>query len=67
MTSELMTLTEASDALRLKPATLRAWRLQRRVLPFVKIGKKVFVRRCDVDSLILANLIPPQTLAKRQQ
>jgi excisionase family DNA binding protein len=55
--SELLTLTEASAILRLRPSTLRSWVLKRRI-QFVKLGGKVFLRKADCDALILTSLIP---------
>jgi excisionase family DNA binding protein len=48
--SDLLTITEGSRLLRLKPSTLRAWILKRRI-PYVKMGR-VFLRRSDLEKLI---------------
>jgi len=56
--SELLTLSEASALLRIKVSTLRAWRTQRRELPFVKLGGRVFVRRSDTEALIARSIVP---------
>ena len=45
----LLTVLEAAGILRLKPSTLRAWILKRRV-PFVKLGSRVFLRRSDLEA-----------------
>src|ERR1700730_4073848 len=56
----LMTLSEAAKFLRLRVSTLRAWRLQKRNLPFVCLGGgKVFVLRADVEALIAAGVEQP--------
>ncbi len=55
--SELLTVPEAAAFLRLKPATIRAWVLHRKV-PYVKVGRLVRLRRADVDALIAASLVP---------
>jgi excisionase family DNA binding protein len=56
--SELLTVTEAADCLRLKVSTIRAWVLRRRI-PFIKLGgKRVFFRRADLDALIKASIVP---------
>lgn len=54
---ELLTLPEASAMLRLRPSTLRAWILHRKVA-FVKIGARVFLRKADCEALIAASLVP---------
>jgi len=53
----LLTIAEASAMLRLRPSTLRAWVLRRRI-PYVKVGRLVRIRRADVESLIAISLIP---------
>jgi excisionase family DNA binding protein len=60
--SGLMTLQEGASFLRLKTATLRAWRQQRRIA-VVKLGRKVFVRRADLENLI-ANSVVPAALSR---
>jgi excisionase family DNA binding protein len=55
--SGLLMIAEAAALLRLKPSTLRAWILRRK-LPYCKIGRLVRIRRCDVDALLAASLIP---------
>lgn len=53
----LLTVSEASDLLRIKPSTVRAWLLKRRI-PFVKLGSRVFIQREDCAALIRASLRP---------
>jgi excisionase family DNA binding protein len=56
--SELLTVTEAADCLRLKVSTIRAWVLRRRI-PFIKLGgKRVFFRRADLDAFIVKCVVP---------
>ncbi len=55
--SDLLTIPEAAAILRLKVSTLRAWRLQRRI-PFVKLGRKIFVLSSDVDAFIKKSVVP---------
>ena len=52
----LLTIAEASAILRLRPSTLRAWILRRR-LPYCKVGRLVRIRRADVDALIAASVV----------
>ena len=54
---ELLTLPEASAMLRLRPSTLRAWILHRKIA-HVKLGGRVFLRRGDCEALIRACVIP---------
>ncbi len=56
--SDLVTLEEASSLLRLRPSTLRSWRLKRKKLPFVKFSRRVFVRRSDLEALIASSIEP---------
>jgi excisionase family DNA binding protein len=53
----LLTILEAAGILRLKPSTLRAWILKRR-LPFVKLGSRVFFRQGDIFGLIESSIVP---------
>lgn len=55
--SGLLTVAEAASLLRLKVSTLRAWVLRRRI-PYVKLSRRVFFRRSDLDALITASLVP---------
>jgi len=55
--TELLTINEASEVLRLKPSTVRAWLVKRR-LPFVKLGSRVFLRLADLQAIIEAGLKP---------
>jgi excisionase family DNA binding protein len=54
---ELLTATEATEVLPLKPATIRAWILYRRI-PYVKLGRRVFLRRKDLEKVLVDNLVP---------
>jgi excisionase family DNA binding protein len=57
MERELLDVKEAAARLRLKPTTIRAWILKRKI-QYAKIGGRVFIRVCDVDALIEASLVP---------
>ncbi len=52
----LLTIAEASSMLRLRPSTLRAWILGRRI-PYCKVGRLVRLRRADVEALIAASVV----------
>jgi excisionase family DNA binding protein len=56
---ELLTLAEAAKLLRLELSTLRSWRLKQCHLPFLKMGRLVFLRRADVEAFIAASIVPP--------
>lgn len=58
--NELLTLPEVARKARVKVSTLRAWRLSRRNLPFVRMGGKVLVRRKDLEAFIEASLDMPR-------
>ncbi len=55
--AELLTIPEAAGLLRIKPSTVRAWVLRRKI-PFCKIGRLVHIRRCDVEALLADSLVP---------
>jgi excisionase family DNA binding protein len=54
---ELLTVPESAAYVRYKPSTIRAWILNKKI-NYVKLGGKVFLRRCDLDSLIARSLVP---------
>ena len=56
-TTDLLTVVEASAALRLKASTIRSWILKRRI-PYVKLGGRVYMRSLDCAALIEASLVP---------
>lgn len=56
-TCELLTVNEAAAILRLRPSTVRAWVLRRKI-PYVKLGARVFIKRSDLESLLTASVVP---------
>jgi excisionase family DNA binding protein len=51
--TELLTDAEAAKILHVSAGTLSVWRSTGRYrLPFVKIGRKVFYKRSDIDAWI---------------
>ena len=62
---ELLTVPETAKVLRLTVSTIRAWILQRR-LPFVRLGRRVFIQRVDVDALIARSLVPSRAVSERR-
>jgi len=60
MSSDLMTVVEASEMLRLRQSTVRRWILEQRVT-YVKLGRRVYLRRSDLNNLISSSVIPART------
>jgi excisionase family DNA binding protein len=56
-TQSLLTVPEGAATLRLKPSTIRAWILQRRI-PHLKLGGRVLLRRSDLEALLRKSLVP---------
>ena len=56
---ELMNLKEGADVLRLSIHTLRAWIYQGRI-PFVRLGRRVLLRREDLETLISKGFQAPR-------
>lgn len=55
--TDLLTSAEAAQRLRVTYGTLAQWRHhQRRKLPFVRIGRKIFYRSGDLEAFIIANV-----------
>ena len=55
--SGLLTVPESAALLRLKPSTVRAWILHRRIA-HIKLGGRVFLRKSDCEALIAASVVP---------
>ncbi len=65
--SELLTEREAAQALHVSPKTLPAWRSTRRYpLKFVKIGRRVYYKREDLQKFIEARTIDPGAGASKR-
>jgi excisionase family DNA binding protein len=56
----LLTITEAAERLRLKPSTIRAWILGKRI-QYAKVGRRVFIRAKDLDQFVCEALVPVRT------
>jgi len=54
---DLLTIPEGSQVVRLKPSTLRAAILNRRI-PYVKLLGRVFLRRSDLEKMITDSIVP---------
>ena len=54
--SDLLNLAEGAKELRLSIHTLRAWVFQKRI-PHVRLGRRVLLRREDLQRLIEKNVV----------
>jgi excisionase family DNA binding protein len=57
MEGKLLRVVEAATALGLKPATIRAWILRRK-LPYVRCGRAVRVPERAIEEFISRNTVP---------
>ena len=57
MSSDLLSVDESATFLKLKSSTIRDWILRRQI-PFVKLGRRVFLRRGDLETLITNSVVP---------
>ena len=64
--SELLTIDECSRLIRLRPSTLREW-LTRKRLSYVKLGRRVFIRRSDIEALISASVVSAANGANQRE
>jgi len=55
--ANLMTVAETAALSRLKESTIRKWILKRKIT-HVKLGRRVLVRRQDIESLIAESVVP---------
>ena len=56
-TAGLLDVDEAAAFCHVKVSTMRSWILSNRVT-YVKLGRRVFLRRADLDTLIGASVVP---------
>ena len=57
MGNKLLTVVEAAAALGLKPATIRAWILRRKLL-YVRCGRAIRVPEQVIEEFIARNTVP---------
>ena len=55
---ELLTSEQAAKILGVKSQSLAVWRLHGENLPFVKVGRLVRYRRCDIEKWLEAQTVP---------
>lgn len=65
MNPDLLDVDEGAAFCHVKPSTIRSWILKRRI-PFVRLGRRVFLRRTDLDHLIERSVIPAQEQKRRR-
>lgn len=58
---------KVADTLGISIHTLRRWRVERRQLPFVRIGGRVAYREQDIAKFIKANIVNPVVLTEGGQ
>src|SRR5262249_31558213 len=56
---ELMDVEEAAGFCHVKTSTMRSWVLQKKVT-YVKLGRRVFLRKSDLETLIDASVVPAE-------
>lgn len=57
---DLFAAIEAGEYLRTPPATLQWWRHIKRGPNYVKIGRRIFYRKSDLDDFIGENVCTPE-------
>jgi excisionase family DNA binding protein len=57
MNSKLLTVAEAAEALRIKPATVRAWVLRRKISSY-RVGRAVRIGAEEIERVLLNGLRP---------
>lgn len=62
VTGELLTINQAAKALNISPATVRSWRLRRRI-SVIKVGRAVRIPRTEIDRIIRQGLQPARDLS----
>jgi excisionase family DNA binding protein len=55
--NKLLTVRETAEALGLKPATIRAWILRRKLV-YVRCGRAIRVPERIIEEFIAANTVP---------
>ena len=63
-TGNLLDVEESAVYCHVKPATMRSWILKSK-LTYVKLGRRVFLRKSDLDALIAESVVPAGRKAAR--
>lgn len=53
----LLDVEEAADFCHVKASTMRSWVLHNRIT-YVKLGRRVFLRKSDLEALINVSVVP---------
>ncbi len=53
----LLDVEEAAAFCHIRTSTIRSWILKSRV-PYVKLGRRVFLRKADLEKLIADSVVP---------
>jgi len=56
--TQLLTVKQAAELLGLKVATIRAWLLRRKNLPFVRCGRAIRIPADSIAEFVERNTIP---------
>ncbi|SIP93100.1 DNA binding domain-containing protein, excisionase family [Alkalispirochaeta americana] len=59
MSDRLLTIPEAAEQLRIKPATLYVW-VSRGKIEYVKIGGRSMIRESQIEEFISRNTVAPK-------
>jgi excisionase family DNA binding protein len=55
--TDLLDVEEAAAYCHVKTATMRSWVLKAKI-PYVKLGRRVFLRRQDLEAFITESVVP---------
>jgi excisionase family DNA binding protein len=61
----LLSVDKAAERLGLKPATIRAWLLRRKNLPFVRCGRAIRIPAEAVERFVAENTIPARAQGRQ--
>lgn len=59
--TELVDLRQGAKELQLSIHTLRSWTYQKKI-PFVRLGRRILLRREDIENLIERSLVMPKEM-----
>jgi excisionase family DNA binding protein len=55
----LLTIKETAEQVKRAPYTVREWAKRREHLPFVRIGRKLYVEQRDIDRFLAKAIVEP--------
>jgi excisionase family DNA binding protein len=62
---DLMDVGEGAGYCHIEESTMRSWILQNKVT-YVKLGRRVFLRKSDLDALISVSVVPAKVARQRE-